>query len=367
MSSETVALQPAQAPTGASVVEKKLDTRDFHAVHTAGLAIFSDLLERTSSHSFRFFGTSSSYAKNMGLPEDAPKKKFFTNMKKLVRELQKEFTRKYNAVTTTDRRDADGKPIPRRQGMSRIVLCSAPLTTFMKLKDWNLMSTTHPGRAYATHGRVTVVLADYIKLMMLQNPNDPQYWSADEAIMTLFGEEQFKRKNVDPKAIRFIDIQKLLSGDKDNKEKVPGHLLSIRKDTLEPDLEADIRMKCLDSSESEFGGAVHRVHNLRAELKTISDEYIKMIKSRDAAREFRPGQKITALWEASVVEQEAKYAKKGAEIRKAAESYNFPIAAAFPPKLTVPVPRPKKAKVAAVKNGAPTASNPATRAAGGKK
>lgn len=363
MSSEVAVEQVASA----SDVEKKLDTRDFHAVHKAGLAICNDLLEKLASHSSRFFGTSSSYAKNMGLPEDAPKKKFYTNLKKNVRELMKEFTRKYNSVTTTDRRDVEGNPIPRRQGMSRIVLCSAPLTKFLKLKDWNLMSTTDPTRGYCTHGRVTVELADYIKLMMLQNVGDAQYWGADEAIMTLFGAEQFKRKNVDPKAIRFIDIQKLLSGDKENKEAVPGHLLSIKKGTLEPDLEADIRMKCDNSSENELGGAVYRVHTLRGELKLITDLYIKTVKSRDAAREFRPGQKVTALWEASVAEREAEYAKKGAEIRKAAESYNFPISPNYPPKLVVPPPRAKKPKAVPAKGAVVATSNPATRAAAGKK
>jgi hypothetical protein len=368
MSSEVVAEQVAPEVSA----EKKLDTRDFHAVHKAGLDIFANLLETLASHSSRLFGSSSSYAKNMGLPEEAPKKKFYTMIKKHVRELQKEFTRKYNAVTTTDRRDAEGNPIPRRQGMARIVLCSTALTSFAKLKDWNLMSTTDPARGYCTHGRVTIILADYIKLMMLQNSDDAQYWAADEAILNLFGPEQFKLKNVDPKAIRFIDIQKLLSGDKDNKEKNPGHLLSIRKGTLDPELEADIRMKCSDTSENEFGGAVHRVHSLRGELKTITDAYIKTVKSRDAAREFRAGQKVTALWEASVTEREAEYAKKGAEIRKAAESYNFPISPNYPPKLVVPPPRAKKPKVTATKAGvgkpAAGASNPATRAAaGGKK
>jgi uncharacterized ubiquitin-like protein YukD len=364
MSSEATVEQVAVE----SHVEKKLDTRDFHAVHKAGLDLFTNILETLASHSSRFFGTSSSYAKNMGLPEEAPKKKFYTNLKKHVRELQKEFTRKYNSVTTTDRRDAEGNPIPRRQGMSRIVLCSPALTNFLKLKDWNLMSATDPTRGYCTHGRVTVDLADYIKLNMLQNVDDAQYWAADDAIMTVFGPEQFKFKNVNPKAIRFIDIQKLLSGDKDNKEKNPGHLLSIKKGTLDAELEADIRMKCSDGSENEFGGAVHRVHSLRGELKLITDLYIKTVKSRDAAREFRPGQKVTALWEASVAEREAEYAKKAAEIRKAAESYNFPISPAYPPKLVVPPPRAKKPKTTAAKSAAASASNPATRAAAsGKK
>lgn len=365
------------APTVA-VVEKKLDTRDFHQVKAAGEQIFNELIELAVSHSSRFFGSSNSgYAKQYNLPEEAPKKREYTTLKKDIRALWKEFVRKYNSVTTTDRRDAEGNPMPKRTGMSRIVRCSPALTKFMNLADWNLSADGHPGEGYCTHGKVTCHITDYVKLQCLQGA-DARYWAADAAILNLFGEEQFKRKNIDPKAIRFIDIQSLLSGTKDKVE-FAGHLTSIKKGTLPPDLEADIRRKCSDDAEDELGGAIFKVHDARATMKAISDKYVKAVKNRNAAQEYRPGQGVTARLAALVTECEAEYAKAAAAVRKHCESSNFPISAKFPPALTMPAPKAPKEKVPkekaprgakgaakgkkAATTKAPPASTPASRAA----
>jgi len=351
----TEVIQPAPV-----VVVKKLDSKDPHAVHAEFGRTVLTILDTVASHSTRFFGTAGGYQKAFGLPEEAPKKKEFTNIKKLVRGLLKHETKKYNSVTTKDRRDADGNPRPRRTGMSRLVLCSPQLTKFMKLRDWNLMSDTNPERGYCTHGKVTTYIADYIKLNMLQDGSNAQCWKADKPILDLFGLAQFKLKGVDPNAVRFIDIQKLMARDKANPND-EGHLLSIKTGTLPAEVEADIRHKCSDDAESEFGGAIHKVHNLRTELKTASEAYIKTIKYSDAAKATRPGQEIAKLWEAEVANLEASYVKKAAEIRKCAESFNFSIATAFPPKLLVPPVREKKPRV--TKSTTAGASNPATRAA----
>lgn len=322
-------------------VEKKLDARNFHEVHAAGLKIFTEILDTLTSHSARFFGNGSSYAKTMGLPEDAPKKKYYTSMKKSIRALQKEFTRKYNSVTTKDRRDAEGNPMPSRPGLSRIVRCSPSMSKFMKLEEWGLAAAGYPGQCYCTAGKATTYWNDYIKLNVLQN-EDARYWKATPEVIEAFGADQFKRKNVDPNNVRFIDIQKLFAGEKGVVGGFAGHLTSIKKGILDPDLEADVRQKCADTSEEEFGGAVFRIHSLRGQLKALSDRYIKVVKFRNAANETRPGQGITKLWTNNVVEVEAEYAKIGAEVRKYCANYNFAVSAAFPPPLKIPAPRAAK-------------------------
>jgi hypothetical protein len=370
----------AESEPVAAAPEKKLDTRNFHEVKAAGDKIFTELIDLCTSHAARFFGsTNSGYAKQYGLPADAPKKRQYTALKKNIRALWKEFVRKYNSVTTTDRRDAEGKPMPKRTGMSRIVRCSPALTKFLNLGEWNLLAEGFPGEGYCTHGKVTCRLTDYVKLHCLQTP-DARFWAADEAIMTLFGQAQFDRKKINPKAIRFIDIQSLLSGTKDKVE-FAGHLTSQKKGTLDPELEASIRHKCSDEAEDELGYAIFKVHEARTLMKLYTDKYIKSVKKRNAAQEHRPGQGITKRLEAVVTECEAEYAKAAAAVRKYCESYNFSISPKFPPPLVVPptkapkekapkdkVPRTTKAP-AKGKKGVATTPTPAAaaRAAAGKK
>lgn len=344
------AAQPAAAQPAQPAEKKKIDTKDPHAVHDEFTAISKHMLETIASYSARMFGESNSYAKTMKLPADAPKKKELVHILSAIRGLIKDEKKLYNAKTRGNKRNEGGQTT-KKTGVSRIVRCSVKLSKLLRLADWGLMSETHPGECYGTHGTITGGLANYVKLNALQNPDAPSFWSANDEVIETIGLETFARKGLDPKRLRFIDWQKLLAGDKEDPVRYPGHLTSIKKGTLDEKKENEIRNKCAGNAEGEIGGAVRKVYELRGELKEIVDAYGKHLRARDACREARPGQGVTAMWEAEIVADEANYVKKAAEVRKAAESFNFSISPAYPPKLQAPPVREKKPRVKKQKAG----------------
>ena len=119
------------------------------------------------------------------------------------------------------------------------------------------------------------------------------------------------------------------------------------------ELAADIRARCADDAEGELGGATKKIQGLRTTLKTISDSYVKHVAYAEAAKLLRPGQQLTKLWEDQVASDKETYAKKAAEIRKAAEAFNFTVAANYPPPLVIPPVREKKPRATKATKRAP--------------
>jgi hypothetical protein len=340
------------APANGAAVAKKVDMKDHNQVFLDALNTINQIQTKLKSYSVRLFGTSSTYKKKFGLPDDAPTKQTVKTISAMVTKLRDEVFRKYSegARKKPIRYNKKGElvtAVSSRTNQSRMVVCSEKLTAAMKLSDWGLLTDWDPKKGHCTHAAVTGHIANVVKLCVLQNQQEPKFWSANAFIDGIFGED-YAKSNLDKMRMTFPKVQSVLKY----------HLETVPTGTYEPKVEAAIREKCSREEAGSFGHAIASIKKLRDEMTVIQKKYVTDVKSRNAAKAERPGQEVTQMWERAAAEDEKQYIEIGGKVRKAAESYGFPLSQQYPPpiedilKKPAPKPRDPKAKKPPVKLGA---------------
>lgn len=349
-----------EAQEEVEVKKEKINMKNANEVYLAFLEEIRKGKALMLSFKTRFFGTSTSYKKQFGLPDDAPTKKHLTSCAANFTRLAEDATRRYNEVSrgNKERYNKHGElitTVSSRTNQSRMVLCSEKLTAAMALSSWDLISNFDAKRGHATHAIVTGWAANQIKLHVLQSTTEPKFWSTDKFFDDIFG-ENYQEAKLDKTKMTFPKLQTALKY----------HLKTVPKDSYEASVEAEIRKKCSADFEGGLGQAVATVKKYRDEMKTAQEDYQKHIKSRNHAQESRPTQEITKTWAEEVEKDVKRYNEAAANVKKAAQTFGFSCAPNYPPPIEDILKRAPPKPKAPKEKKAPPAKKAAAKKATGK-
>jgi len=304
----------SQAPHEIVDADPVNDEPEYETQYKILCAAITDMKATLASYSLRLFGTASNYAVRMELADDAPKKQDFRTLSARFTALQKEVDKMYKHQKPKAVKEAG---TTKHTGFNRLVLASPELTAFMKLGDWGLLSEVDPRKGVVTHGLITRYVSNYAALHALPSAEDSSCWVADAAILELF-KEQWGPTQVNPKRVRWTDVQKLI---KPHMTKCPDGGHEIRNaDTYRAKLDDD----------GEFGAATKSVLTLRkqiVDLETVAHKRGAVLKH---CRANRPGQGIVAKFEALVKQDLAAHKKLSDELRAQCDKYDFSYAPNYP-------------------------------------
>ena len=309
------------AEVEAEIHDEEEEVPEYEKQYNIIRATTTDLRSTIESYSKRLFGTAANYKAKMELADDAPGKNAFRAIAARVTQLQKMADKLYKQQKPKAKKEPGAS---KHTGFNRMVLMSPKMTTFMKLADWGLLSEVNPEQGVATHGLATRYVSGYAKLNALGDAKNKTIWVADATLLELFKDE-WEKESVNPKAVRYTDVQKLL---KHHMSKVPEGGHEVRNaDTYRPKLDDD----------GEFGGATKQILDLRKTLEALEEGIVKREKIFAHCKKNRPTQGITKEYAELLKTDLVQFDRIAAEVRSKAENFGFDISPNYPIRHAVPV------------------------------
>ena len=287
-------------------------------------ACIASLRAQVDSFSARTFFEAGNYKSKQGLDKSDPGKADFRALGTKIGKLGKLGDRAYKSVKPAAKRSTSEKS--KTSGFNRLVITSEALCAFLNCKDWGLTSEIEPNKGVMTHGAITRWFANYIALNGCRNTEKDKKatWKADAKLLELF-KDQWVPENVNPQAVKYVEIQKLLKH----------HITTAPKAGYENRNEQQYRSKLND--EGEFGKATLTVLALKNTIDELAtrirkeSEHLATVRARQASAAMIKG------FEDELRTSLAAFDKAGKEIRELCGKNNFPVNASFPVRPATPL------------------------------
>ncbi len=325
MATTPASVQNNNNPPAAQVAAHEDDEVAVHEkVHAEYQACISSIRATIESFSARTFFEAGNYKAKQGLEKTDPGKADFRGLGTKVGKLGKLGDRAYKSVKPAAKRSTTEKS--KTSGFNRLVITSEALCDFMNCKDWGLTSEIEPKKGVMTHGAVTRWFAIYIALNDCRNTEKDKKatWKANPALQALF-KDQWAPENVNPNAVKYVEIQKLLKH----------HITTAAKGGYENRNEAQYRVKLDD--EGEFGKATLTVLALKNNIDALATQIRKQSEHLATVRARQSSPAMIKGFEDELRISLAAFEKAGTEIRGLCGKNNFPIGASFPARPSTPL------------------------------
>ena len=266
----------------------------------------------------RTFFEGSSYKKRMGLEREDPGKQQFRSLQTAVRGLKKEAERMYKSKRPKQKREPK-EGGNSTHGFNRLVITSPALAEFMRLADWNVSSQIRRDCGIVTHGIITRWICNYVALMNLRNPSKTATFKADAALKKLFDyKDGWKLKNVDPEAISYTDLQKLIAL---HMATAPAQNFDLRSDE-------DYRKQLVDdesAAPNSLGVVSKTIHTLRGAREDIYKDILKYNRFyKQAQKDEALKGTLAPLYKKTLEDLVASYAAKTDEMVKVCDENGIP-------------------------------------------
>lgn len=296
--------------------ESEEETPEYEKQYLIISSTITDLKATIESYSKRLFGTASNYKAKMELADDAPGKNAFRAVTARVSALGKMAEKLYKERKPKVKKEAG---TTKHTGFNRLVLYSPELSKYMKMADWGCNSEVNPEQAVGTHGFATRYMSIDVDLHDLKDHFNKSVWDATKyaPLLELFKKE-WALEQVNPKAVRYTDVQKLL---KHHMTKVPEGGHEIRN--------ADVYRAKLDD-DGEFGGATKQILQLRKTIDALRKIVEKRAEVYAHCKKERPAQGITKEYAELLRLDLAQFDAVAKEIRSKCENFGFDMSPNYP-------------------------------------
>lgn len=319
-----VAAAPANNDNNVVPEQEEDEVTNHEKVHLEFQSSIASIRAQLDSFSARTFFEAGNYKSKQGLEKTDPGKADFRSLGTKIGKLGKLGDRAFKSVKPTAKRATTEKS--KTSGFNRLVITSEALCNFLNCKDWGLTSEIEPNKGVMTHGAITRWFANYIALNGCRNTEKDRKatWKADAKLLELF-KDQWGPENVNPQAVKYVEIQKLLKH----------HITTAPKTGYENRNEAQYRSKLDD--EGEFGKATLTVLALKNTIDDLAttirkqSEHLATVRSRQSSPAMIKG------FEDELRISLTAFDKAGKEIRELAGKNNFPISPMFPVRPATPL------------------------------
>lgn len=300
------------------------EVADHEKVNAEFQACIASLRAQLDSFSARTFFEAGNYKSKQGLDKNDPGKAEFRSLGTKIGKLGKLGDRAYKSVKPTAKRSASEKS--KTSGFNRLVITSEPLAQFLNCKDWGLTSEIEPNKGVMTHGAITRWFANYIALNGCRNTEKDKKatWKADDKLLALF-KDQWEVENVNPNAVKYVEIQKLLKH----------HITTAPKAGYENRNEQQYRSKLND--EGEFGKATLTVLALKNQIDELATQIRKQSEHLATVRARQASAAMIKGFEDELKTSLTAFDRAGKEIRDLCTKNNFPISPSFPVRPSTPL------------------------------